>query len=88
MKAGIIFVVLGLAMIAPGAVTWGGGFRAPEPCEEEEPVVEFLLPPCDPSDEPAASVFPARHPVQAGGMVLGACTVVAGVLTVARSRRT
>ena len=91
MKPGVIMLLAGLALVAPGAVTYGWELMHPESCLDQQPQpqpqLEFLLPGCEPPEMSVTASFPGRHPVQTGGAALGACAIAAGVVLLARRRR-
>jgi len=91
MKTGFLILLAGLALVAPGAVTYGWELMHPESCLDQQPQpqsqLEFLLPGCEPPEMSVTASFPGRHPVQTGGVALGVCGIVAGALLVARRRR-
>ena len=90
MKSGVIILLAGLALAAPGAVTYGWELLHPESCLDQpqpEPQLEFILPGCEPPEFSVTASFPGRHPVQTGGAALGACAIGAGGVAVARRRR-
>jgi len=89
MKTAPLLLVAGLALAAPGAVTYGWELLHPESCldQQPKPELEFLLPGCEAEEFSVTASFPGRHPVQTGGAALGACALVAGGVLVTRRRR-
>ena len=88
MRHGIIILVLGLALAAPGAATYGWELLHPESCldQQPEPELEFLLPGCEAEEVSVTATFPGRHPLQTAGAGLGVCAMVVGAFVVARRR--
>jgi len=88
MKTAPLLLLAGLALAAPGAVTYGWELLHPESCldQQPKPELEFLLPGCEQPEFSVTASFPGRHPVQTGGAALGACAILAGGVVVARRR--
>jgi hypothetical protein len=88
MKPGVVILLAGLALAAPGAVTYGWELLNPESCldQQPKPELEFLLPGCEQPEFSVTASFPGRHPVQTGGAALGVCAILAGGVVVARRR--